>query len=225
MSDSTTNLDTISASQGGKEVTANALFDAGSPATLFGRRAAGSSGLTWAVYGGKVRNGAVQTTLANASVTLTANATNFVEFDPANVATNSGVSTNTTGFTAGREPLYEVVTNSGGTVTSYVDRRTWGAPALDRATIAVGGGANVTLTALQCLAEIIELTGALTANIAVIVPNSWSLKVIRNLTSGAFTVTVRTSAGTGPTIAQARSALVYANGTDVIRVTPDQATP
>ena len=47
MSSSTTLLDLIAQSQSSKEVTANALADAGSPATLFGRRASLCSGLNW----------------------------------------------------------------------------------------------------------------------------------------------------------------------------------
>jgi hypothetical protein len=52
MASSTTNLDLIAQSQSSKEVTANALFDAGSPATLFGRRGSLCSGLNWFYYGG-----------------------------------------------------------------------------------------------------------------------------------------------------------------------------
>ncbi|MEF8733277.1 MAG: hypothetical protein V5B40_15655 [Candidatus Accumulibacter meliphilus] len=52
MASSTTHLDLIAQSQSSKEVTANALFDAGSPATLFGRRASLCSGLNWFYYGG-----------------------------------------------------------------------------------------------------------------------------------------------------------------------------
>ena len=39
MSNSTTLLDTLTSNQASKEITANALFDAASPSTLWGRRA------------------------------------------------------------------------------------------------------------------------------------------------------------------------------------------
>jgi hypothetical protein len=113
MSNSTTLLDTIQQAQASKEVTANAMFDAASPAMLFGRRASTTTGLTWGYYGG-YKNG---TAIANGTVTLTASNTNYVE------ATTAGVvSANTSGFTSGRHPLYEIVVGAS-TVTSYLDRR------------------------------------------------------------------------------------------------------
>lgn len=225
MADSSSNLTQISSSQFGKEATANALFDAGSPGTVLGRNAAATSGLTWAVFGGKVLLAGTPTQIANATVTLTANATNFVEFDPNNTGSNSGVSVNQSGFTAGRLRLYTVAVDNTSQITSYTDHRMWGAPVQPRLSVAVGGGVNVTLNDTQIRADVIEFTGTLTANIAVICPNNMPLKVFRNLTTGAFTLTIRTSGGTGPAPAQNRSILAYANGTDVIRVTPDQATP
>lgn len=133
MADSSSNLDTISASQASKEVTANALFDSLSPASLFGRRASttSASGLTWGFYGGKFRrsDGSIAT-IVNGTVTLTNNATNYIYAD------DDGVVTKTTsapsgwpgplaiGSPAGASiALYSVVT-SGGAVTSYTDYRT-----------------------------------------------------------------------------------------------------
>ncbi len=118
MASSTTNLDTISSSQAAKEVTANALFDAGSPPTIFGRRASTTSALTWGYYGGRFRASAgTYSTIANATLTLTASSTNYVE-----VTVDGVVSSNTTAFTAGRIPLYTVVTGTA-SVTSYTDER------------------------------------------------------------------------------------------------------
>jgi hypothetical protein len=117
MSDSTTQLDLIAQSQAQKEVTANAMFDAGWPAMLFARRATTTTALTWGYYGGSIVLAGTRTPIANGTVALTASTTNYVE------ATTAGsVSKNTSGFTAGRIPLYTVVTNSAG-VDSYVDYR------------------------------------------------------------------------------------------------------
>jgi hypothetical protein len=117
MSGSTQHLDTISVSQASKEITANALFDAGSPATLFGRRVLTCVGLTWGYYGGTANVGGVPTTIANGTVTLTASDTNYVE------ANSSGVvSVNLVGFTAGAYPLYEILTNAS-SVVGYTDKR------------------------------------------------------------------------------------------------------
>lgn len=117
MAGSTSNLDLITTAQAQKEVTANALFDAGSTAMLFGRRASTSSALTWGYYGGPLLVSGVPTTIANGTVALTASSTNYVEASPVGV-----VSDNTVGFTVGATPLYTVVTGTS-TVTSYTDRR------------------------------------------------------------------------------------------------------
>ncbi len=121
MSNSSTNLDLIAVAQAQKETTANALFDAASPAMLYGRRAQTSGGLVWGYYGGTAAVAGVPTQIANGTITLTASATNYVEADPATGA----VSANTTGFTAGRIRLHSVVTGAS-TVTSYADLRTVG---------------------------------------------------------------------------------------------------
>jgi hypothetical protein len=221
MADSSTNLNTIAANAAQKEVAANALFDAGSPSTLLGRNDLTTGGTTWGYYGGKVLIGGTVTSVANGTVALSGpTALNYVEFDPV----TGSVSANTTAFTAGRIPLYSVQVTSGA-IASYTDQRTWGAPVHPRLSKGVGGGVNVTLTQAEARADIIELTGTLTANIAVILPVHFGLKVFRNLTTGAFTLTIRTAGGTGPAPAQNRSILAYGNGTDVIRVSPDQATP
>ena len=117
MANSTTNLDLISVSQAGKEITANALLDAASPATLFGRRAAGCIALTWAYYGGPMIITGTPTRISDGSLSLAASSVIYVE------ATTTGVvSTNTTGWTAGRSPLYKITTGVA-SVTSYEDWR------------------------------------------------------------------------------------------------------
>lgn len=121
MSGSTTNLDLIQQSQAQKEVTANALFDAASPAMFLGRRASTTSGLTWGYYGGAYQNGATVSQLTNGTVNLSANTTNYVEFDP----TTGTVSANTSGFTVSRTKMYTIVCGAS-TVTSYTDVRVLG---------------------------------------------------------------------------------------------------
>ena len=119
MSSSTSNLDLLTQSQSGHYITANGLFDAASPAMLFGRRQALCSGLNWFYYGGVLLADGITTTVANnaSALVLTASATNYIE------ATTAGVvSANTVGFTAGRIPLYTVVTGAS-RVTSYTDQR------------------------------------------------------------------------------------------------------
>ena len=118
MSNSTTLLDTIQQSQAQKEVTANAMFDAASPAMLYGRRASTCSGLTWGYYGGYLSVSGTPTAVANGTLTLTASDVNYIEAD----ATTGAVSSNLVGFTVGSIPLYEVTTGAS-SVTSYLDKR------------------------------------------------------------------------------------------------------
>lgn len=86
-------------------------------ARSWGYRETGSSGLIFAYYGGPAWNGSTYTSIADGTVTLTASATNYVERTVAGV-----VSANTSGWTAGRLPLY-LVTTTGSVVTGIVDQR------------------------------------------------------------------------------------------------------
>ena len=217
MASITPNLDLIAQSQASKEITANALFDAGSPATLFGRRASLCSGLNWFYYGGVMLVDGVLTTISNnaAALALTASATNYIE------ATRAGVvSKNTTAFTPGSIPLYTVVTGAS-SVTSYTDQRAWVQPEhLTSMTSVSVTTADVTLNDAQSRCSYLTTTGALTANRNVIVPNNWQGTVFCN-NSGAFTTTFKTAAGSGVVVAQGKRAILLADGTNVVRITAD----
>jgi len=217
MSNSTQFLDLIAVAQASKEVTANALFDAMSPAAIFGRREAGCSGLTWAYYGGWMyTTGGTLHQIQNGTVTLTASANNRVEVDNAGVVF---VHTNAAGFTPGRLPLYLVVTGTA-SVTSWHDYRSmpWPITTLSRAVETVTT-ADVTVT-LSARADYIEVTGALTGNRNLIVPANGQWSIFNN-TTGAFTLTVKTQSGTGVSVGQTKRCILIADGTNVVRVTPD----
>ena len=221
MANSTTNLDLIATAQASKEVTANDLFDAGSPATLYGRRATSTSGLTWGFYGGDILVDGVLTEIANGTVALTASATNFVE------ATRAGsLSANTTGFTAGRIPLYEVVTGTA-TVTSYTDRRSWVQPVHVAGLLArsMTADANITLTAAEARNQVLRFTStvSLTATRNVVLPLAPQIWVVSNETTGAQSLQFIGATGTGITVANARRAILFSDGTNIVRATADQA--
>lgn len=73
----------------------------------------------------------------------------------------------------------------------------------------VAGNSNVTLTTAQAGNLIHNLTGALTGNIQYIFPaNTGRLLIINNSTTGAYTVTVLTSGGTGVVAAQGSNTLI-----------------
>lgn len=80
----------------------------------------------------------------------------------------------------------------------------------------VTGSSNVTETSSQAQNIIQQFTGILTGNINVIVPSTVQLYYVFNNTSGAFTLTFKTSAGTGITIDQGSHSIVYCDGTNVL---------
>jgi hypothetical protein len=107
----------VVAGEGGA-TTSNENFEACRVAFLFGRRAAGTSGLVWGYYGGMYGSIAV----ADDDVTLTNNATNYVVVEKATGTVSA--STSTTNWNSSLfDRLYVVVTSSGqvtvGGVTSY----------------------------------------------------------------------------------------------------------
>jgi len=85
----------------------------------------------------------------------------------------------------------------------------------------VSGGANVTLTAAEARKGVIYLSGALTANINVIVPDRQRQWTVHNNTSGAYSLTLKTAAGAGIAVGQGKHAIVRSDGVDVVRVTAD----
>lgn len=294
MSDSTSNLDLVIQSQSSKEITINALADAGSPSTLFGRRQSFTSGLQWGYYGGRHLVNGVPTAIANGTLSLAPSRTQQIEAGQVSTSTtaitgitianpcvisvashpfavgdavwiDSTVGTtelnksfatvqavtattitlnlSSVGFTAwssggtlsrvtttgpaafqigkGHGPafvaplsLYQVATNAT-TVTSYTDFRVPNNPQFGRLTKSVAGSANVVLTRQEADNEQIELTGALTGNIALIFPPSAQGWQIVNNTSGAFTVTARTPVGTGVIVAQSVVTQIFCDGLDI----------
>lgn len=214
MSNSTITFDAISQSQASKEVTANAYFDAASPATTFGRRQSTSSGLTWGYYGGNILVDGAYSQIANGTLTLTASATNYVESTRAGV-----VSKNTTGFTAGSWPLYQIVVGAS-TVTSYTDYRLQAFPFTGRNVKALSD-ANVTLSAYETRSNILEFTGTLTAQRNIVVPLAVQKWTVFNNTTGGFGLQFIGASGTGIVVAAGKRAIVYSDGTNVVRATAD----
>jgi hypothetical protein len=76
---------------------------------------------------------------------------------------------------------------------------------------------NVTLTPSQYQKKVIVLSGTLTANVQVIFPAVFGSWIVENNTSGAFTVTVKTSTGVGTQLVQGASGIVFYDGTDLRR--------
>lgn len=88
-------------------------------ADVFNEDPATTTGLTWGYKGGRVRNDNTIYTIADGTVSLTDDATNYIEITPSGT-----VSRNTTGFTAGYCPIRQVVCADGSQTTS-TDKRAW----------------------------------------------------------------------------------------------------
>lgn len=90
--------------------------------------------------------------------------------------------------------------------------------------ISVAGSSNVTLTAAQAAAHVMNFTGAITASITVAVPAASKSFTVINNTTGAYTLTVIATGGTGIAVTQTKSVELYCDGTNVLSSFTDLAT-
>lgn len=295
MASSTSNLDLLVQSQASKEITANALFDAASPATLFGRRQSTTSGLTWGYYGGVLPVAGTPTVIANGTLSLVASRTQQIEAGFVSTTTTAitgltlanpcvitvashpygvgdvlwidglagtvelnksfalvtattattitislssiGLTARTSGGTLARVTtsgtvalqigkglgasfvapisLYQAIT-AATTISSYTDYRVNPAGGDSQVSLSIAGAANIVLSAPVRQTERIEFTGAITANIAVIVPPVVGRCQVINNTTGAYTVTVKTATGTGVVCPPATPMELYCDGTNIL---------
>ena len=88
--------------------------------------------------------------------------------------------------------------------------------AFDYTSIAVAGTGNYTLAGTELNRIAYNFTGVLTGNRTIIVPATVQQYWVSNATSGAYTLTVKTSAGTGVTIATGARGIFYCDGTNVV---------
>ena len=82
--------------------------------------------------------------------------------------------------------------------------------------IDVSGTGNYTLSTFELDRVSYKLFGTLTGNRSIIVPTTVQQYWITNATTGAYTLTVKTSAGTGIVVDQGQANILYCNGTDVV---------
>lgn len=89
-------------------------------------------------------------------------------------------------------------------------------------------GGTVTITVAQAKYPVLVISGALTSNLQLVLPNTLRRWLIVNTTSGAFTTTVRTAAGTGVQVPQGGFGApveVYGDGTNIYNVVAPTAIP
>ena len=96
--------------------------------------------------------------------------------------------------------------------TSIMDNNMGG-----QAFVNVAGAADVTATAANAQNLVQSLTGVLTGDISYLLPNVGSFYIINNATTGAFTLTIKTTAGgsNGVIVPQGTQLAVYSRGGNV----------
>lgn len=110
-------------------------------------------------------------------------------------------------------------------LTNYRGWDKFDAAIAGRLSKSVAGSSDVTLTETEARNKILEFTGALTGNINVIVPSKNRTYVVYNNTSGAFTLTVKTAAGTGVAVTQTNRVLLYCDATNINAISSGSALP
>lgn len=82
--------------------------------------------------------------------------------------------------------------------------------------ISTGGGTTTLLTAEENVATI-DVSGTLGSNATIVFSGRGGKWIVRNNTVGAFSLTCKVSGQTGVTITQGQSALIWCNGTDILK--------
>lgn len=93
-------------------------------------------------------------------------------------------------------------------------------------TIATGGGASdYTLTSDEYQCRTLAFTGVLTGARNIIVPaEAGRWWIVKNDTTGSFSLTVKTSGGAGVVVPQGSTVLLRTDGTDVLQIAANPAT-
>jgi hypothetical protein len=87
--------------------------------------------------------------------------------------------------------------------------------------ISVAGSGTYTLSATEYAKSALNFTGLLTGNRTIVVPTAVQAYTISNNTTGAFTLTVKTAAGSGIAVTQTKTQGVYCDGTNVVSSNSD----
>jgi hypothetical protein len=214
MADSTTPIQQVIAGTGAA-AQVNENFDAASPAMLYSRRAATTTGLTWGYVGGRWGGAAV----ANGTVTLTANASNYIVAELATGAVSASTSTTNWLNTADYARLYKSIAGPS-TVTSYEDHRAGPGGVFGQ------GSGGSTVEQVQCLPiACSDETTALTAGAAKVtfrMPYAMTLAAVRASVTTAPTgsvLTVDINEG-GASILSAKLTIDAGEKTSVTAATP-----
>ncbi len=111
-------MQNIDSAEANADVPINENFESVGPASLYGRRAPATTGLTWAYWGGQFNGN----TIANGTVALTASNTNYVVAARSDGAVTASTS-NTNWNDATNYVRLQSIVAGASTITSYIDFR------------------------------------------------------------------------------------------------------
>lgn len=216
MSDSATPFGTISIGQTDQVVAANSLFDALSPASIYGLDKFSTSGVTLGLFGGKISINGVLTVVAPPSLTLTASTTNYIYADPGTGTCYVGP----TSYPAGYWKVGRAVCDANTMTTWYDDRFAGGFPKSETLTKTLPSDANYSLTVDEAANATLEISGTITATRNIVLPHFGKRQWTVYNGTGQSLQFIGAS-GTGITVATLKHAIVRSNGTNIVRVTAD----
>jgi hypothetical protein len=151
-----------------------------------------TTGTNWFMY---LRNSGTGAIVADAPGTTTINDTSFLSFQPGESAIIATDGANFFTIGLGQSATF----------------------AFDYTVIAVGGTGNYTLSGSELNRVSYRFTGVKTGNRVIIVPATVQQYWVDNETTGSYTFTVKTAAGTGVVVADGERAILYSDGTNVLR--------
>jgi hypothetical protein len=134
-----------------------------------------------------------------------------ITIDPASAELINGAATLT--LTTGQSAM--VICDGIGFYTVGLSTGTAGS-SFDYTSINVAGTGNYTLSGSELNRIAYNFTGTLTGNRSIIVPVTVQQYWVTNSTAGAYTLTVKTSAGTGIAVPQGEAQILYCDGTNVV---------
>lgn len=133
-----------------------------------------------------------------------------ITIDPASSEQINGASTLT--MTVGQSAM--IICD--GTAFYTVGLSSSSTSSFDYTSINIAGTGNYTLAGAELNRIAYNFTGTLTGNRNIIVPTTIQQYWVTNATAGAYTLTVKTSAGTGILVPQGEALILYCDGTDVV---------
>lgn len=160
-------------------------------AGTLGLTSAGTLGNNWFIH---LRNEGTGALIVDPAGTQTINGLTTLAFQPGDSATivTDGATFYTIGY--GQSPVF----------------------AFDYTSIDVSGTGNYTLSGAELNRISYNLTGTLTGNRSIIVPNTIQQYWVANDTTGPYVLTVKTASGTGVTINQGARTIMYCDGINVV---------